>query len=418
MFCDKYKRNCYADSDLTFLVDITNIISHSLDIHKDLETVMEKLCKFLTAICSMITIVDRNNDRIMISSAYGLTEEEKIKGVYKVGEGIIGEVVEKKKMMVIKDISKDDRFLNKTGMKIDKDKTVAFLCLPIIIKNEITGTLSIHKVHSGFNDFSAELKFLSIIGILIGKNISIRRKQIEELDELRKENYRLKTGKNNKPENIIGNTSIMRDLYNLIEKVAPTNTTVMIRGESGVGKELIAEAIHNSSPRASKPFIKVNCSALPENLIESELFGHEKGSFTGASNQHIGRFEMSDGGTIFLDEIGELSPAIQIKLLRVIQQRQIERIGGNKVIDIDVRIITATNKNLEKLIKENTFREDLYYRINVFPIYVPALRERPADIPILTDHFITKINTQNGMNIKRITGTAIDMLMTIHGRVT
>lgn len=390
---------------------ISNTISHSQDLYKDLESVLEELCTFLDAQYSMITIIDRNYDKIMISSAFGLTEEEKSRGVYKIGEGIVGEVVQCEKPIVIKDIAKNSKFLNKTGIKRKDDKLMAFLCVPIIIKNEITGTLSIHKIHPDMLDFSPEIKFLSIVGMLIAKNVSIRRKQIEELEELRKENQRLKNGKTFKPDNIVGNSSLMRDLYSLIERVAPTNSTVMIRGESGVGKELIAEAIHNNSSRVSKPFIKVNCSALPENLIESELFGHEKGAFTGASTSHTGRFEMANGGTIFLDEIGDIPLSVQVKLLRVLQQRQIERIGGNKTIDVDVRILTATNKNLEDMIKENTFREDLYYRINVFPIYVPALRERCADIPILIDHFIAKINKRNKMNIKRITGGALDMLM-------
>lgn len=411
MLCERIRRSCYAETDLTFLVNISNTISHSQDLYKDLESVLEELCTFLDAQYSMITIIDRNFDKIMISSAFGLTEEEKSRGVYKIGEGIVGEVVQSEKPVVIKDITKDAKFLNKTGIKRKDDKLMAFLCVPIIIKNEVTGTLSIHKTHPGMVDFSPEIKFLSIVGMLIAKNVSVRRKQIEELEELRKENQRLKNGKNFKPDNIVGNSSLMRDLYNLIERVAPTDSTVMIRGESGVGKELIAEAIHNNSPRAVKPFIKVNCSALPENLIESELFGHEKGAFTGASASHAGRFEMANGGTIFLDEIGDIPLSVQVKLLRVLQQRQIERIGGNKTIDVDVRILTATNKNLENMIKENTFREDLYYRINVFPIYAPALRERCADIPILIDHFIAKINKRNKMNIKRITGGALDMLM-------
>lgn len=411
MICERIGRNCYAETDLTFLVNISNTISHSQDLYKDLESVLEELCTFLKAQCSMITIIDRNYDKIMISSAYGLTDEEKSRGVYKVGEGIVGEVVQSEKPFVIADISKSSKFLNKMKIKRKDDNLMAFLCVPIIIKNEIMGTLSIHKIHPGLSDFSPEIKFLNIVGILIAKNVSIRRKQIEELEELRRENQRLKNGRDFRPDNIVGNSSLMRDLYTLIERVAPTNSTVMIRGESGVGKELIAEAIHNNSLRASKPFIKVNCSALPENLIESELFGHEKGAFTGANVAHMGRFEMADGGTIFLDEIGDVPLSVQVKLLRVLQQRQIERIGGNKTIDIDVRIITATNKNLEDMIKDNSFREDLYYRINVFPIYVPALRERCADIPILIDHFIVKMNKRNGTNIKRITGGALDMLM-------
>lgn len=413
MLCERIKRNCYAETDLTFLVNISNKISHSQDLYKDLELLLGELCKFLNAQYSMITIIDRNYEKIMISAAFGLTEEEKRRGVYKIGEGVIGEVVQCEKPIVIKDITNNSKFLNKMGVREkNKNQLMAFLCVPIIIENEITGTLSIHKSHVDTVDFSPEVKFLNIVGMLIAKNVSIRRQQIEEMEELRRENIRLKSGgKAFKPDNIIGNSSLMNDLYGIIERVAPTNSTVIIRGESGVGKELIAEAIHNASDRMSKPFIKVNCSALPENLIESELFGHEKGSFTGATTSHIGRFEMANRGTLFLDEIGDLPLSIQVKLLRTIQQRQIERIGGNQTINIDVRIITATNRNLEEMIKQKLFREDLYYRINVFPIYVPALREHCTDIPILIDHFIAKLNKRDGNNVKRITGGALDMLM-------
>jgi Nif-specific regulatory protein len=412
MFCERIGKDCYAESDLEFLVSISNILNHSEDIYKDTENLLKELCKFMQAQYCMMTIVNLNQNRIITSAAYGLTKEEMSRGIYKVGEGIIGKVVERGEPVIIRDISKSNIFLNKTGIKQPDGKITAFFCIPVIIKNEIIGTLSIHKAHHYDIDFSHEIKFLNIVGTLIGKNVSIRRKHIEELEELRKENLRLKSpDKPFKPDNIVGNSSLMHDLYQLIERVSPTNSTVMIRGESGVGKELIAEAIHKASARASKPFIKVNCSALPETLIESELFGHEKGSFTGANNSHTGRFEMANGGTIFLDEIGDVPLSIQVKLLRVLQSRQIERVGGTKTIDVDVRIITATNRNLEEMIKNNTFREDFYYRINVFPIYVPALRERRADITILADHFINKINKQNKMNVKRITGGALDMLM-------
>jgi Nif-specific regulatory protein len=413
MICERIKRDCYAETDLAFLVSISNRISRSQNLYKDLELLLKELCQFLNAQYSIITIIDRNYDKIMISAACGLTENEKSRGVYKIGEGIIGEVVQSEKPIIIKDITTDSKFLNKIGVKEKiNNHRMAFICVPIIIENEITGTLSIHKSHIDTEDFSPEVKFLNIVGMLIAQNVSMRRQQIEELEELRKENVRLKAGgKAFKPDNIIGNSSVMNDLYRIIERVAPTNSTVVIRGESGVGKELIAEAIHNASDRISKPFIKVNCSALPENLIESELFGHEKGSFTGAISSHIGRFEMANGGTIFLDEIGDLPLSIQVKLLRAIQQRQIERVGGNETIDIDVRIITATNRNLEEMIKKNLFREDFYYRINVFPIYVPALREHCTDIPILIDHFINKLNKRDCTNVKRITGGALDLLM-------
>ncbi|MDR0572782.1 MAG: sigma 54-interacting transcriptional regulator [Tannerella sp.] len=413
MLCEKRGRNCYLESDMNFLINISNMISQSADLYNNMELLLEEVCRYFDAKYSMMTIVDYNQKKIMITASYGLTNEERNKGTYRMGEGIIGEVVETQKPVVISDISKEERFLNKTGVPKPETEGVvmAFLCIPVVIKNEPVGTLSIHKEHRNDVDFAYEIQFLTIVGTLIGKNVSIHRKHIEELEELRKENMRLKSDKPFKPDNIIGNSSLMHDLYQLIERVSPTGTTVMIRGESGVGKELIAEAIHNASARAGKPFVRVNCSALPETLIESELFGHEKGSFTGANNVHIGRFEMADGGTIFLDEIGDVPLSIQVKLLRVIQQKQIERVGGGKTIDIDVRIITATNRNLEEMIKNNTFREDFYYRINVFPIYVPALRERKADITILTDHFINKINKQNNMTVKRITGGALDMLM-------
>ena len=211
--------------------------------------------------------------------------------------------------------------------------------------------------------------------------------------------------------NMIGNSAKMRDVFNLVEMVSRTSSTVLIRGESGIGKELIADAIHYSSARREKPIVKVNCSALPDSLIESELFGYEKGAFTGAEMLRKGRFEMADGGTIFLDEIGDLPAQTQVKLLRFLQERQFERLGGTKTISVDVRIIVATNRDLEKIIAEGTFREDLFYRINVFPIFIPPLRERRDDIPALVDHFIDKFNKNNGTNIKRITTTAIEMLM-------
>ncbi|MDR2139534.1 MAG: sigma 54-interacting transcriptional regulator [Tannerella sp.] len=411
MYCKRSGKDCYAETDLEFLLNVSDIISHSEDMYKNLEAVLKDLCLFLKAQCGMITIVDHEHGKIMIGAAYGLTQEEQNRGTYGMGEGIVGKVAETGKPVIISDVSKDAAFLNRTGAKKQDGKITAFLCVPVIVKNEIIGTLSIHRDHQCESDFSHEIKFLNIVGMLIGKNVTIRRKHIAELEELRRENLRLKSDRPVKPDNIIGNSSLMHDLYQLIERVSPTGSTVLIRGESGVGKELIAEAIHKASARAGKPFVKVNCSAMPETLIESELFGHEKGAFTGAIATHTGKFELANGGTIFLDEIGDVPPSIQVKLLRVLQQRQIERIGSNRTLHVDVRIITATNRDLEEMIRNNTFREDFYYRINVFPLYVPALRERKADITILADHFINKINRRNGMNVKRITGGALDMLM-------
>jgi Nif-specific regulatory protein len=206
----------------------------------------------------------------------------------------------------------------------------------------------------------------------------------------------------------------MRRVFDQVAQVVGTGATVLIRGESGTGKELIAHALHHHSPRAGKPFVRVNCAALPETLVESELFGYERGAFTGAQARRKGRFELADGGTLFLDEIGELSPSTQAKLLRVIQEREFERLGGTATIPVDVRLITATNKNLEAALGDGTFREDLYYRLNVFTICLPPLRERKSDILLLADHFVEKYARLHGRSIKRISTPAIDMLVSYH----
>jgi DNA-binding NtrC family response regulator len=231
--------------------------------------------------------------------------------------------------------------------------------------------------------------------------------------KLRDENISLKEHLKERQDfdKIIGYSDCMKKVFDTIEKVSNSESTVLITGESGTGKELVARAIHFKSDRRSHPMIPVNCGAIPEDLLESELFGHEKGAFTGAIRNRMGRFELAQGGTIFLDEIGDMSPALQVKVLRVIQEKQFERIGGVKTINADVRIITATNQNLEAAVAEKRFREDLFYRINVIPIHLPALRERGSDIVILANHFLTNFNKLKKKNVERITPQAVDYLM-------
>ncbi|HDL19313.1 MAG TPA: sigma-54-dependent Fis family transcriptional regulator [Bacteroidetes bacterium] len=233
------------------------------------------------------------------------------------------------------------------------------------------------------------------------------RGEVEKLRQELQEKYQFK--------NIVGQSGPMQDVFRAVNKVIDSSVTVLLQGESGTGKELIARAIHYGSvKRKNKPFVAVNCSALPESLLESELFGHEKGSFTGASNKRIGKFELADGGTIFLDEIGEMSPATQVKVLRVLQEREFERVGGNDLIKVDVRVIAATNKDIEEAIRKGEFREDLFYRLAVFPIRIPPLRERKEDVPIMAQLFLERYADREGKEVREISSDALEMLMAYH----
>jgi Nif-specific regulatory protein len=284
------------------------------------------------------------------------------------------------------------------------------------VDGKTTGSLGVTLPYDPKRDFDREAEFLDVVASMIAQSVRVhglveteRQRLLSENNELRqelKERYEFR--------NIIGTSREMRRVYEEVAQVAGTPTTVMIRGESGTGKELVAHAIHYNSPRASKPFVKVNCGALPESLIESELFGYEPGAFTDARAQKKGRFELAHGGTLFLDEVGELSGSTQVKLLRVLQEREFERLGGVTPIKVNVRLVAATNKDLEAAVKEGTFREDLYYRLNVFAVYLPPLRERRPDISLLADHFVEKYAAAHGKDVRRLATTAIDMLMSYH----
>jgi Nif-specific regulatory protein len=418
LLCRKSGDECYGIKELTLLFEISNLLNkNSKEIKVLLTPIMDSLLNYLKAERTILTILNRTNSKIYIELASGLTDEEKERGLYEIGEGIIGRVVETGQPMVIPDISISNQFLNKTGAPTRiNDQTVSFICIPIQDENNIIGTLSIHKLYNRHISFSEDVRILSIVGTMIAQVVRTRQEYLEEIERLQEENYKLHAELIDRinPANIVGNSGKMQMVFDLINMVAPINATVIIRGESGVGKELIADAIHFNSERKNQPFIKVNCAALPENLIESELFGHEKGAFTDAKETRKGRFEAADNGTIFLDEIGDLPLSTQIKLLRVLQSHEIERLGSSTPIKIDVRVICATNRNLEELMEKELFREDFYYRVNGFPVFIPPLRERINDLPGLVDHFILKINQKHGKNIKRISSSAIDMLMVYH----
>jgi Nif-specific regulatory protein len=412
--CRRGGEKCYGTREFQLLFDISGMLMHGGEINTILQSVLAATVKSLGAHHSFLSVLNRDKNKLYIEVATGLSDSQKARGRYKIGEGVIGRVVEYKKPVIIREISKSRLFLNRTkkDFRVDGQES-SFICVPVFDEMKVAGTLSISRIFNEDYNYDDDVRLLSIVGSMILQYVKASQEQSEEIAKLKQTNEELRNSlvKSFKPGNIVGNSGKMRDVYNLVGMVAKTSSTVLIRGESGIGKELFADAIHYSSPRKDKAFIKVNCSALPDSLIESELFGHEKGAFTGADALRKGRFELADGGTIFLDEIGDLPPSTQVKLLRVIQERQFERVGGAKTISVDVRIVAATNRNLEELILDGTFREDLFYRINVFPIFVPPLRQRRNDVPALVDHFIGKFNTENGTNVKRITTSAINMLM-------
>ena len=292
----------------------------------------------------------------------------------------------------------------------------SFFCVPLMTGRKTFGAIEIEVSFLSERDYEEDLRFFEVIASMVGQALKVDRLVDSERQRLRDENLHLKEELRERYDfsQIIGTSGPIRSVYEQITQVARTNTTVLIRGESGTGKELIAHAIHYNSARARRPFIKVSCGALPDTLIESELFGYEKGAFTGADTRKKGRFELAEGGTLFLDEIGETNLATQVKLLRVLQEREFERVGGIDSIKVNVRLVVATNKDLEQAILEGSFRADLHYRLNVFTIFIPPLRERRTDIMLLADHFLEKYSSEHGKKIKRISTPAIDMCMSYH----
>jgi len=338
---------------------------------------------------------------------------------YRRGEGILGRVVEGGRSLVIPSIEDEPRFQDRVhrrkGAPLDP-KGWSFIAVPVLIGKEIVGTLSVDLPKRDVDLLQDAERVLGVVAGLIANDIKRRRELRAETAALEDERKRLilELETATRPENMVGDSAPIRAVYTRIHQVAEADTTVLIRGESGTGKELVAAAIHYLSNRARGPFVKVNCSALSEGLLESELFGHEKGAFTSALFARAGRFEEANGGTLFLDEIGDFSPAVQVKLLRTIQEREFERVGSNKTVRVNVRLLAATNRDLESMMKEGRFRADLYYRINVFPVMLPPLRERKDDIMALANHFSQKFSAKMQKPIQRITTTAINMLVAYH----
>src|SRR5688572_21320476 len=400
---------------LSSLLEVSQALSGTLNLKSAMHHVLEILARHHGAVRGIVTLL-HDGGELRVEASDGL-EKPGAPVKYHVGEGVTGKVVETGRPVVVPRVSTEPLLLNRASKRPElPQQELSFVCVPITLNRKAIGALSVDLKFKPDRDYDRTGKFLGVVASMLAQAIKIQRLIEEDRRRLEDENTHLRQELRERYDfsNIIGTSGPVRQMYEQVAQVAGTNTTVLIRGESGTGKELIAHAIHYNSLRAKKPFVKVSCAALPDTLIESELFGHERGAFTGAEARKKGRFELAEGGTLFLDEIGDINLSTQIKLLRVLQEREFERLGGTETIKSNVRMLAATNKDLEKAITDGTFREDLYYRLNVFMIFVPPLRDRKADLLLLADHFLEKLSHEHHKVIKRISTPAIDMLMSYH----
>lgn len=401
---------------VTFL-ETGELLAGTFELKEAMSRILAILGRHHGMMRSSVMLHDQDTNELRIVASHGLDESEARRVRYQLGEGISGRVAQTGKPVVVPQVSREPMFLDRLGVrKKPLKKELTFICVPVLVNRKPVGVLGVDLDYKADRDYERATKFLSIIATMIAQAIKVDHLIEQDKQRLLDENIHLKQELRERYDfsHIIGNSGPLRQVYEQVTQVARTNTTVLLRGESGAGKELIAHAIHYNSLRANKPFIKISCAALPETLIESELFGYEKGAFTGAQGRKKGRFELAAGGTLFLDEIGDLNVSTQIKLLRVLQEREFERLGGTETIKVNVRLIAATNKNMEQAIANGEFREDLYYRLNVFTIFMPPLRERKSDVLLLADHFLEKYAREHGKSIKRISTPAIDMLASYH----
>lgn len=407
---DFFDRDELIEAELEALYKVGQVLSQSLNLHETLKALLEVLNDQTGMERGMVALVDKDSGALKINAVHGLDPDVTSGVSYQPGEGIVGATIEGGQSIVIEKLEDEHEFLDRLGLY---DPKLPFLVEPITIGYlDPVGVIAAQPAPGRLMLLHERSRFLKMVANLIAQSVRLsweveneKRTLVTERDQLRQavqENFGF--------DNIVGHTHAMRRVFEQVRQVSKWNTTVLIRGESGTGKELIANAIHFNSPRTSAPFVKLNCAALPDNLLESELFGHEKGAFTGAVNQRKGRFEQADGGTIFLDEIGEISAAFQAKLLRVLQEGEFERVGGTKTLKVDVRVVAATNRNLEAEVEAGDFREDLYYRLNVMPINLPSLCERIEDIPDLARYLVDKIARQQGRPLN-IDDSAVRVLM-------
>ncbi len=397
------------EGELNALYAVSRVLSHSLNFWETLRGVLKIVHDMVGLEHSMVCLVDEETGDLLVSAMHERDPKPFEAVRYRPGEGVLGTILMRDEPWIVPRIGDEPRFLDRLGVY---DSNLPFIGVPIRIgKTEPIGVFAAQPP-AGDYVLSRHARFLEMVSNLIGQSVLLSRNVAHAQQELKDERDTLRRQVKGEHgfSTIVGRAHAMKKVFEQVRQVAKWNTTVLIRGESGTGKELVASAIHYNSSRSNRPFVKLNCAALPDSLLETELFGHEKGAFTGAVSTRKGRFEEADGGTLFLDEIGEISPAFQAKLLRILQEGEFERVGRSKTIKVDVRIIAATNRDLETEVQEGNFREDLYYRLNVMPIFMPPLRDRLEDIPDLAHFLVTKIAKAQGRELA-ITESAIRLLM-------
>ncbi|MFG1461429.1 sigma 54-interacting transcriptional regulator [Xanthobacter sp. DSM 24535] len=397
---------------MLLIQQIIGLIGKGLQVEHILHEMLHLLSEMLGLNRGRIVLRDPESGLYKIRYSYGLTEREKARGRYQAGEGITGRALGHEQLIIVQDIDQEPDFLFRA---VDRatlpQEPVAFLVIPIRVERRTVGVLGCHRIRNRSRPFSDDITLLRICATLAGQVLELNEILERKTRALEEHNQMLARAleTHSARYGIIGTAPALLKALAELELVAAANANVLLLGESGTGKEVFARALHLASPRRDRPFIKVNCAAIPETLFESELFGYERGAFTGASDARAGWFEQAGSGTILLDEIGELPLAMQTKLLRTLQEGTITRLGGKKEIKVDARLVAATNRNLEREVAAGRFREDLYYRINVIPIRLPSLSERRDDIPALVMHFVSRFNEANQRNVN-LTAAAMTRL--------
>ncbi len=403
--------------ELVTVYEIGRILGASLDIDRTFRAALNVLTAHLGLTRAMVVLPNGDGEgTLRVHSWAGLDREQAERGQWAPGEGVIGRVFSRDMAVVVPDVANAPEFIDRTGAFSPREgHLLAFVVVPLKADKSVLGVLAAQREVEGRARLTDDQRLLTMVGTLLAQAIALNGAVRTEHERLLQETTRLQKALAREPrgrfalDNVVGDSLPMQQVFREVHQAAPSRATVLLRGESGTGKEAVARAIHFLSPRKDAPFVKVNCAALTESLLESELFGHEKGAFTGAAGERKGRFELAHGGTLFLDEIGDISPAFQAKLLRVLQEREFERVGGSKAVKVDVRLICATNRDLERMVKRGEYRADLYYRINVVSIFLPPLRERRADIPALVAHFLDRFNKENRRQLK-VTPDAMKVL--------